>query len=196
MIGHEGVRRLTEKHLAERLPAALAAIRAAVPPVEVDNEPAVWPPDPHVMCADEFPERSDKLPAVIVTSAQLLDMKAEQGGASPEWVCTYQLDLGALVVSPQSGQLTLASIGRDRILLALRHIAIAEPQVGPNVRLVCREMTEETGPGKQDSASRPMAAGLITLQVEAIESLAETTFDIETITTDVSAVDAAQSLTP
>lgn len=194
MLGHEGVRRLTEKHLRDRLPERMTAIRSQFPPVAVDNEPAVWPPDPHVMCADEFPERSDKLPAVIVTSADLLDMKAEEGGASPTWVCTYQLDLGCIVVSPQSGQLTLASIGRDRILLAMRHICISDPQVGPGVRLLCRELTEETGPGKQDSAQRPLAAGLITIQVEAVETLDETGFDLTDFDTTITVVDARQPL--
>ena len=85
MIGHEGVRRLTEAHLIELLPGFLSEVRAQVPPVDVDNEPPVWPPDPHVMCADEFPDRSDKLPSVIVTSAELLGMKAEEGGACTEW---------------------------------------------------------------------------------------------------------------
>lgn len=194
MIGHEGVRRLTEKHLAELLPSFLAEVRAQVPPVDVDHEPPVWPTDPHVMCADEFPERSDKLPSVIVTSAELLGMKAEEGGASPEWTCTYQLDLGALVVSPQSGQLTLASIGRDRVLLALRHICLRRPDVTDKVTIDARQLTEETGPGKQDSASRPLAAGLITVQIVAVETLDETSFPIDTITTDVTAVDAAQTL--
>jgi hypothetical protein len=194
MLGHEGVRRLTEAHLIELLPGFLAEVRAQVPPVDVDNEPAVWPPDPHVMCADEFPDRSDKLPSVIVTSAELLGMKAEEGGACTEWTCTYQLDLGVLVVSPQSGQLTLASIGRDRVLLALRHICLRRPDVTGTVSIDARQLTEETGPGKQDSASRPLAAGLITVRIVAVETLDEISFPISTITTDVTAVDAAQTL--
>lgn len=194
MLGHEGVRRLTEAHLIARVPDALQQVRDTTPPVEVEHEPPVWPPDPHVMVADEFPERSDKLPCVIVTSAELLGMDAEEGGASPEWVCRYQLDLGCLVVSPQAGHLTLASVGRDRILLALRHICIDEPEVAPGVRLVCRELTEETGPGKQDSASRPMAGGLITIQIEAIETLGTTLSDLIDLTTSITAVDARQTL--
>lgn len=174
MLGHEGIRRYTEDHLKMVLPVKLDEIRERTPPVEVENCPDVWPPETvHVMCADEFPTKSDKLPSVIVTSAQLLSMAAEEAGSATEWDCIYQLDLACCVVSPQAGGVTLASVGRDRILLALREICLQTPQVGPRVRIVAGDATEETGPAKEDSAARPMSVGLITVRIESTETLAE-----------------------
>lgn len=183
MLGHEGIRRYTEDHFKAVLPVKLAEIRERTPPVDVANCPAVWPPETvHVMCADEFPDRDDKLPAVIVTSAQLLSMSAHEAGASPEWECIYQLDLACCVVSPQAGGVTLASVGRDRILGALREICIQSPQVGPRVRLAIRDATEETGPGKEDSAARPMSVGLITVHIESTETLDDYYTPVDSIT--------------
>lgn len=182
MLGHEGVRRYTEDHLKMVLPVKLDEIRERTPPVEVEHEPDVWPKNPHVSCADEFPTKSDKLPSVIVTSAQLLSMSAEEAGSATEWDCIYQLDLACCVVSPQAGGVTLASVGRDRILLALREICLQTPQVGPRVRIVAGDATEETGPAKEDAAARPMSVGLITVRIEATETLTEHYTPVEDLT--------------
>lgn len=194
MLGHEGVRRLTEAHLAALLPAELGRIRAATPPVDVDNEPAVWPPNPSVFCSDTIPNRSDRLPAVMVGSSQMLSLKAEESGIGPVWRGRYQFDINVLVVSPHAGGDTLASIGRDRLVLAVIKLLLRTPDTGHGVVLLTRDLVSETGPAREDEASRPIAAGVITVQADTEEFLDEDSIPIDSITTDVTVVDASQPL--
>ena len=195
MIGHEGVRRLTEAHLASLLPAKLDAIRAKVPLVDVDHEPAVWPPNPTVMCSDAIPDRSDRLPAVLIGSSQLLALKATDGGAAAEWLGRYQFDVNIVVVSPAAGGDVLSGVGRDRLALAVREVLIEHPDTGHGVTLLTRDLTEETGPAREDAAGRPLAAAVITVQAETVETLEEHSIPITEFTTEISAVDARQTFT-
>lgn len=179
MIGHEGVRRLTEAMLRTELPKRLKVIRAAVPPVPVDNSPADWPPDPHVFCADVIPDRSDWYPAVMVNSAKLTDMSAtEAGDAGVAFLCTYEFDVAVAVVAAQAGGEVLASVGRDRILLALRETLILHSEIGKHVWLTVRGLTEETGPIAEDISARPMSAGVISLSAKAIEAVDDHTWPL------------------
>lgn len=195
MIGPEGVRRLTEAHLAALLPGELDRIRAATPPVEVHNEPDVWPPNPKVFCSDKIPDRSDKLPAVMVGSCQLLSLKAEESGIGATWYGRYSFDISALVVSPNAGGDTLATIGRDRLVLAVIKLLLRHPDTGHGVTLLTRDLTAETGPAREDETSRPLAAGVITVQADTEEIFDDDSIPIESITTVIDAVDASQSLT-
>lgn len=195
MIGHEGVRRLIEAHLAALLPAKLDEIRAKVPPVEVEHQPDAWPPNPTVMCSDAIPDRSDRLPAVLIGSSQLLSLRASEGGAAPEWHGRYQLDINIVVVSPQAGGDVLAGVGRDRLALAVREVLIQHPDTGYGVVLLTRDLVEETGPAREDAASRPLAAAVLTVQADTVETLDEHAIPIDELTIDISAVDARQNLT-
>lgn len=194
MLGSEGVRRLTEAHFAALLPGELGRIWAQVPPVPVDSEPAVWPPIPSVFCSDTIPDRSDRLPAVMIGSATLVSLKAEEAGIGQIWRGRYTFDINVLVVSPQAGGDTLASIGRDRLVLAVIKLLLRTPDTGHGVVLLTRDLTAETGPAREDQASRPIAAGVISVQADTEELFDDDTIPIESITTELSAVDAAQPL--
>lgn len=195
MIGHEGVRRLTEAHLAAHLPAKLDQIRAQTPPVPVDNAPDVWPPNPKVFCSDVVPTRSDLLPAVMVGSSQLLSLQACEGGAAAEWQGRYQFDVNAVCVSPHAGGDVLAGIGRDRLVLAVREILIEYPDAGGGVRLLCRDLVEDTGPVGQDDASRPKGGGVTTVQADTVETLNGHSWPVTDLTIDTAAAGPRETLT-
>lgn len=197
MMGHEGVRRLTEHMLAEQLPARLAVIRSAVPPVPVDNAPPTWPPDPHVFCADVIPDRSDWFPAVMVGSAKLRAMKATEGGsAGIHWTCDYDLDIAVAVVAAQAGGDVLASVGRDRLLLALRETLLVHPKIAPWAWLSMRGVTEETGPISEDMAARPMSGGVVTLTCQTVESVDEHRWNVRRTDVGIEVASAEQPFSP
>lgn len=173
MLGHEGARRLLEQALAVAVPARLAMIRDRVPPVPVAGAPQVWPPDPKVLCADVIPDRSDWLPAVMVGSTKLEGLRAMEGGIGQQWLCTYSGDVAVAVVADNPASETLASVGRDRLLLAVREALLTHSRLADGVAVQLRGLTEDTGPVSEDMAARPMCGGVIPITIQAVEALDE-----------------------
>lgn len=199
MKGHEYPRQLLADMLAVQVPLRLDAIRAAV---TVDPEaPETWPPDPKAyLLADELPLKEEKYPAVLITSSSASIDSNIQAGLG-EFIYEYALTVGCAVVADRHGGETKSSLGRDRILLAIREALVLNAQLAPDCFAVVRALTEETGAAVETLQGKAMSLGNITFAVRVVEELTDPILDeagdpaaITTHAETITAVDANANL--
>lgn len=195
MKGHEYPRRLLADMLEVQVPIQLDAIRNAT------GEEVPWPPDPKsYLLADELPMKEEKYPSVLVTSSSASVNSNIQAGLG-EFIYEYTLTVGCAVVADRHGGETKSSLGRDRILLAIRESLLLNAQLADDCFAVVRALSEETGAAIENLQSKAMSLGNITFAVRVVEELADpilnTDGDPAVITThseSVTAVDATDDL--
>lgn len=199
MKGHEYPRQLLAEMLEVQVPLRLAKIRAAA---TVDPEvPELWPPDPKsYLLADELPMKEEKYPSVLVTSSSAAVDSNIQSGLG-EFIYEYTLTVGCAVVADRHGGETKSSLGRDRILLAIRESLLLNAQLADDCFAVVRALTEETGAAIENLQSKAMSLGNITFAVRVIEELTDPLLNdegdavvIETHAQTVAAVGATDDL--
>lgn len=171
MKGHEYPRQLLASMLEAEVPVRLAAIRAAL---TTDPEaPETWPPDPKAyLLADELPLKEEKYPAVLITSSSAAVDRNIQAGLG-EFMYEYALTIGCAVVADRHGGETKSSLGRDRILLAIREALLLNAQLADDCFAVVRALTEETGAAVETLQGKAMSLGNITFAVRVVEELTD-----------------------
>ena len=163
MKGHEYPRQLVREMLEQQVPARLELLRAVL---ETD-----WPANPRAyLLADQLPLKEEQYPCVLVTSTTAAPDIAIQAGLG-EFIYEYALTIGVAVVSSRHGGETVASVGRDRILLAVREALMLNANLAPDCFLVVRNLSEQTGAAVETMQSKSMSLGNITLAVRVIETL-------------------------
>ena len=193
MKGHEYPRQLVQEMLEAQVPGRLNRIRT-----DLDTD---WPANPKAyLLADQLPLKEEQYPCVLVTSTTAGPDTAIQAGLG-EFIYEYALTIGVAVVSSRHGGETVASVGRDRILLAVREALMLNANLAPDCFLVVRNLSEQTGAAVETMQSKPMSLGNITLAVRVIETLedpilteAGTPAVVATHAETVLAVDAVQPL--
>lgn len=200
MKGHEYARQLLRTMLATEVPLRLDAIRAAH---TVDPEaPETWPPDPKAyLLADQLPMKEEQYPAVLITSSTAQPDTNLQAGLG-EFIYEYALTVGVAVVAPRHGGEERSSIGRDRILLAVREALMLNASLADDCFAVVRGMTETTGAAVETLQSQPMSLGNLTFAVRVVEVLTDPILTeagepaaVLTHAETVTAVDASEPLT-
>lgn len=199
MRGHEYPRRLLADMLAVEVPIRLASIRANL---TTDPEvPETWPPDPKsYLLADELPMKEEKYPAVLITSTTSSVNTNLQAGLG-EFIYEYSLTVGCAVVAARHGGEEASSLGRDRILLAIREALMLNSSLANDCFAVVRDLSEITGAAVENLQGKAMSLGNITFAVRVVEELTDPITDDEgnpvTITSHaeiVTAVDATHTL--
>lgn len=200
MKGHEYARQLLRTMLATEVPLRLDAIRAAH---TVDPEaPETWPPDPKAyLLADQLPMKEEQYPAVLITSSTAQPDTNLQAGLG-EFIYEYALTVGVAVVAPRHGGEERSSVGRDRILLAVREALMLNASLADDCFAVVRGMTETTGAAVETLQSQPMSLGNLTFAVRVVEVLTDPILTeagepaaVLTHAETVTAVDASEPLT-
>lgn len=165
MKGHEYPRQLIKQMLEARVPQRLAAIRAAA---AVEPE---WPPNPKAyLLADTLPAKEEQYPCVLVTSSEASPVSAVQAGLG-DFIYEYQLSVGVAVVAGRHGGEVAASIGRDRILLAVREALRLYARLADDCVVYTKSMPEVTGAPGENMQSAPLSLGNISVTVAVTEAL-------------------------
>lgn len=196
MKGHEYARALLKEMLETHVPQRLDLIRSAA-----TVEPELWPPDPKAyLLADQLPMKEEQYPCVLIASTTAGVDTPVQAGLG-EFIYEYTLTVSCAVVSGRHGGETQSSIGRDRILLAIREALLLNSQLATDCFAVVRSANEQTGAAVENLQSKPMSLGSITFAVRVIEELTDLITDasgtpavIATHAETVTAVDAAKTL--
>ena len=199
MKGHEYPRALLAAMLTEHVPPRLAVIRAAH--TQDPDEPESWPPNPRAyLLADQLPMKEEQYPAVLITSTSAAVDTNLQAGLG-EFIYEYAVTVGVAVVSPRHGGETQSSVGRDRIMLAVREALLLNANLAADCFAVVRNLTEETGAAIETLQSQPMSLGNITFAVRVVEELTDPVLTedgdpaaVATTEVDVYAVDATEIL--
>ena len=199
MKGHEYPRQLLAAMLQRAVPERLARIRAAATTDPL--APNTWPPDPKsYLLADQLPMKEELYPAVVITSTTGSVDSNLQAGLG-EFIYEYALTVGVAVVAPRHGGETVSSVGRDRILLAIREALLLNAHLADDCFAVVRGLREETGAAIETLQSQPMSLGNVLFTVRVVEQLTdplttEDGSDVVVVTTDVDVVgvDAASAL--
>lgn len=167
MRGHEYPRRLLAAMLADQVPRRLAVLRA-----EMDD---TWPPDPAaVLLSDRLPDDESLYPCILVTSTRMTSMKATSATATVDgFVCTYELTIAVAVRAARHGGDEAASIGRDRVLLAVREALLTAGQLANDCQAVVRGLGEQTGQAGEDMQARPLSLGNLTLSALVYETVTD-----------------------
>lgn len=197
MKGHEYPRQLLAEMLADKVPALLEAIRVAA----ADSDYPDWPSDPKsYLLADQLPIKEEQYPAVLITSSTAGVDSNIQAGLG-DFIYEYALTVGVAVVASRHGGETYSSVGRDRILLAVREALLLNAQLAPDCFAVVRALTEQTGAAVETLQGKPMSLGNITFAVRVVESLTDPILNdagdpavVTTTAETVTAVDAASNL--
>ena len=192
MKGHEYPRQLLAQMLEVEVPKRLAVIRAAT---STDPDELPWPPDPKAyLLADTLPMKEEQFPCVLITSSTSSVDTNVQAGLG-EFIYEYALTIAVAVVSNRHEGYEQSSIGRDRILLAVREALLMNAQLADDCFAVVRALTEVTGAAMENLQSKPTSVGNITFAVRVVEELTDPThYDITTFEPDVYAVDADGTL--
>lgn len=167
MKGHEYPRQLLATMLAAEVPVRLAKIRDAA----ADGDYPDWPADPRsYLLADQLPIKEEQYPAVLITSSTAsVDSNIQAGlGAT---IYEYALTVGVAVVASRHGGETWSSVGRDRILLAVREALMLNAGLAEDCFAVVRGLTEQTGAAVETLQGKPMSLGNITFAVRVVEEL-------------------------
>lgn len=169
MKGHEYAREVLKAHLEAWVPARLETIRAA--------RDADFPPDPKAyLLSDVLPDDTAGYPCVLVQSTSMPDWQRTTGGApGEEFIVDYDVRIVVAVGYSQIGKSAgeNASIGRDRLLLAIREALLWRSTLAADAVLISAGLTEQTGAAAQDLQARPIAMGQIDTRVRVVETLTD-----------------------
>lgn len=182
MEGHERPRRLVLAMLQATMPRRLEVARRRA------GQP--WPPDPRAyLVSDAMPMREEAFPCVLVqcTGSQLV--QSSQAGLG-EFLFQYAMRAQVLVTSGREPGEEAASIGRDRMLLALREAVLLGGLGHEDYGIVRGSLAEEAGIAVETLQGRPVAVGSIEFTVNAIETLTDPVVDAAGRPVAVSAIDA------
>lgn len=193
MKGHEYPRSLIKEMLEAQVPARLDKLRA-----DLDTD---WPGNPKAyLLADSLPMKEEQYPCVLVTATSASVDTNIQAGLG-EFIYEYALTVQVAVIASRHGGEAVASIGRDRILLAVREALMLNAQLAPDCFAVVRAVTEQTGAAVENLQGKPMSLGNITFAVRVVEELddpiltdAGTPAVIDTHAETVTGVDAVHDL--
>lgn len=199
MKGHEYPRQLLADMLQSAVPERLTRIRSAA--TTDADVPETWPPDPKsYLLADQLPMKEELYPAVVITSTTASVDSNLQAGLG-EFIYEYALTVGVAVVAPRHGGEARSSVGRDRIMLAVREALLLNANLADDCFAVVRNLREETGAAVETLQSQPMSLGNVLFTVRVVEELTDplltdTGDDVTVLTTqvDVDPVDAASPL--
>ncbi len=190
MKGHEYPRQLLAAMLAEHVPARLVTIRENL--TTDQRDPETWPPDPNAyLLADQLPMREELYPAILITSTDATVDNNLQAGLG-EFIYEYTLTIGVAVVSPRHGGEMQSSLGRDRIMLAVREALLMNGNLAADCFAVSRNLVEATGAAVETLQGQPLSLGNITLAVRVVEELVDPLAEALDVSVSVSAVNAAQ----
>lgn len=168
MKGHEYARAQVKAHLAATVPNRLAAIKTALA-VTTPAAPAGY------FLTDSLPTDPALYPCVVVMSTGAPAMKRQSvqaAGDSVDFVVMYALRIVVACRTDVAGGEELASLDRDRLMLAVREALLAPANFPADLELLTQDLAEDTGAAAQDLRGRPLAAGQITCQVGVLETLA------------------------
>jgi hypothetical protein len=96
----------------------------------------------------------------------------QASGDTVDFVVLYSLRIVVACRTDVAGGEELASVDRDRLMLAVREALLAPGNFPADLELLTQDMAEDTGAAAQDLRGRPLAAGQITCQVGVLETLA------------------------
>ena len=184
--------------LQTAVPERLARIRAVA--TTDPDAPETWPPNPKsYLLADQLPMKEELYPAVVITSTTASVDSNLQAGLG-EFIYEYALTIGVAVVAPRHGGESASSIGRDRIMLAVREALLLNANLAADCFAVVRGLREETGAAVETMQSQPMSLGNLLFTVRVVEELTDPLLtddgeDVTVLTTqvDVTGVDAAST---
>jgi hypothetical protein len=136
---------------------------------------------------------------VITSTTASVDSNLQAGLG--EFIYEYALTVGVAVVAPRHGGEARSSVGRDRIMLAVREALLLNANLADDCFAVVRNLREETGAAVETLQSQPMSLGNVLFTVRVVEELTDplltdTGDDVTVLTTqvDVDPVDAASPL--
>lgn len=157
-MAHEELRRALVAHYKATIPGQLQALRRDRIPV-----------DPRAYLASDHMPDDGAVPCVLVGSTSLLGIDFQTGSKAGPILSTYSVNVAVIVLGDAHGRDERASLGRDRLLAALRHATLG-------VRIedvaVDRETyTERTSPVVPDAKGRPLAQGLATFNATVAEEI-------------------------
>lgn len=165
MQGHEFARTRVASKLTTNLPTYLAAVRTRLG--------VSWPPDPEtILVADEVSPSIGQMPniypSVLIRSTELLSLTPIS--RADGWWGAYRMSVGVLCAS-RSPDPQEAAVGRDRIMLAIRELLLADRSLGDDEgsTIVLDPYTERTGAAEQTLGSVPMSAGVIEFAARVFE---------------------------
>ena len=161
-MGHEAVKDAMVAHLSDRLTTWLALSR-------VDG----WPKDPGMVAATEvLPADEDKpWPVVMVSSTAMPNILHPGSLGEQAMICEYTLTIRVGVRGDKERDYDRATVGRDRLLLAVRWLLLAHPRLADGIVAVTKELSETTDPVAVDTKGRPVALGVLSVPVRAAETL-------------------------
>lgn len=166
MKGHEYPRQLLAEMLSVEVPKRLAKIRSSA-----SDEYRNWPADPKsFLLADQLPAKEEQYPAVLITSSSASVDSNIQAGLG-EFIYEYALTIGVAVVASRHGGEAWSSVGRDRILLAVREALMLNASLADDCFAVVRGLSEQTGAAVETLQGKPMSLGNITFAVRVVEVL-------------------------
>lgn len=193
MKGHEYPRSLLKAMLAVQVPARLSVSRAST------GED--WPIDPRsYQLADSLPMKEEHYPCVLITASSASPNTSIQAGLG-QFIYEYTLTVQVAVVASRHGGEELASVGRDRILLAVREALMLNAELADDCFSVVRNLNEQTGAAVENMQGKPMSLGNITFSVRVVEELEDPILDgsgdpavVASHAETVTAVDASRTL--
>lgn len=193
MEGHEKPRRLVLRMLEHFVPVRLETVRR--------RTGQSWPPDVRAfLVSDAMPMREEAFPCVLVqtTGSQLL--QRSQAGLG-EFLFEYRMRAQVLVTSGREPGDEAASIGRDRMLLAVRESILLGSLNDPDYGISPGLVAEESGIAVELLNGKPVAVGSVEFAVRAIETLTDPVLDasgrpvvVSAAATDIQAASAAADL--
>lgn len=168
MKGHEYARATVKTHLQAKVPARLAALKAALN-VTSPSAPAAY------LLSDRLPVDPALYPCILINSTGAPRMRAQSvyaDGDSADFIVVYDVRVVVACRTDVAGGDEAASIDRDRLLLAVRESLLGRANLPADIEIVTTDMTEDTGAATQDLRGRPLSAGQVTFSVAALETLA------------------------
>ena len=198
MKGHEYPRELIKAMLTTQVPLRLEALRARL---TTDPEaPVEWPVNPNsYQLADQLPMKEEQFPCVLISSTEATRNAHLQPGLG-ETVFDYTMTVTVAVTSSRHGGDEEASVGRDRIMLAVREALMLNADLADDAYSIVRDIKEQTGAPAENLQSKPLALGNLGFSVRVVEDLTDPLLDtngdavvVATHDETVSAVDSSQT---
>ena len=167
MLGPEVARAAVRDHLALHVPAALAKIRTAAG----DTNPA----DPTgYLLADSVAEadinKPGRFPVILVRAPGLDERDPFITDGGRNWTFRYDMEIAILVDTSKFADHAGSSVGRDRLMLAVREVLWTQRTVSPAAEIAMRPYKEKTGEVAHETRQgRPLSAGEIYFQLDQEE---------------------------
>lgn len=167
MKGHEYVKELVRNHIVATMPGRLTVLR--------NGQQTPFPRDPqNVMIADQWPTLdSSFFPAILVRSTSMAPFRKDGAGLDAVYTNDYTVEIGVAVEYPDAAKPSMAAVGRDRLLLALRETLYWRRQLAPDAETILDRISEQTGIPQATLAGNPLSTGMVKFIVRVEEHLSD-----------------------